>query len=214
MQQGIMGSNIGYYANAIEAQMPKAQVFTEATQNMAIQNAVQQYGQNAGNINQMVMSANPALQQIQNLGNQQIGAGQDQTLQGILGNVLQQAPGQTQQLQDLASKASTMYDPTNRQLQGLSNQVGGLTGQTVGQLQGLAGQAAADTRSPLWQQTTAAVSGQLGTLDPLTQQLSDAAQQQLALGGQVSQQGLQDADQAARAAYSASGMLNSTGSIA
>src|SRR4029077_9274318 len=132
----------------------------------------------------------------------------------ILGNVLQQAPGQTQQLQDLASKASRMYDPTNAALQGLSGQVGQLTGQTVGQLQGLAGQAPAETRSPPWQATTGEVQGQLGKLDPVTQQLSDMAQQQLALGGQVSQQGLQDADQAARAAFSARGMLNSTGSIA
>ena len=214
MQQGIMGSNIDYYTNAIENQMPGAQSALQNTQNMAIQNAIQQYQNNVGGINQSVMANNPALQQIQNLGTQQVGAGQDQTLQGILNNVQQQAPGQTQQLQSLASQAGTMYDPTNQQLQGLSNQVGNITGQTVGQLQGLAGQAGADTRSDIFNQTKGAVMGQLGNLDPVTQQLSDMAQQQLSLGGQVSQQGLQDADQAARAAYSARGMLNSTGSIA
>jgi hypothetical protein len=214
MQQGIQGSNIAYYSNAIEAQMPQAQNFLQATQNQAIQNAMQQYGQNIGSINATLMQNNPALGQIQSLGNQQINAGPDQTLTGILQNAMQQAPGQTQQMQNLAQQAGMMYNPTNAQLQGLSDQVGAQTGQAVGQLQGIAGQAAANTRSDIFNQTTGAVMGQLGKLDPVTQQLSDMAQQQLSLGGQVSQQGLQDADQAARAAYSARGMLNSSGSIA
>ena len=215
MQQGIMGSNINFYANAIENQMPGAQAAIQGTQNQAIQNAIQQYGANAGNINQMVMQSSPALQQIQNIAQQQGAAtGPDQTLQGILSGVMQQTPGQVQQLQDLASRAGTMYDPTNQRLQGLSDQAGQYTGQGVSDIRGIAGQAAADTRSDIFKQTQGAVMGQLGKLDPVTQQLSDMAQQQLSLGGQVSQQGLQDADQAARAAFSARGMLNSTGSIA
>jgi hypothetical protein len=107
-----------------------------------------------------------------------------------------------------------MYDTQNLNLQGLSDQAGQYTSQGVGDLRGIAGQAAADKRSDIFNQTKGVVMGQLGNLDPVTQQLSDVAQQQLSLGGQVSQQGLQDADQAARAAYSARGMLNSSGSIA
>ena len=216
MQQGIQGSNIDFYSQQVESQMPGAQSALQGTQNQAITNAIQQYNQNVGGINASVMANNPSLQGIQQIAGAQQRASQtaDPTLQGILSSVQQQTPGQVQQLQALASKAGTMYDPTNAALQGLSTQAGAYTAQGVGQLQGIAGQAAADTRSPLWQQTTAAVSGQLGNLDPLTQQLSDVAQQQLSLGGQVSQQGLQDAAQAARAAYSARGMLGSTGSIA
>jgi hypothetical protein len=216
MQQGIMGSNIDFYSRAIEGQMPGAQAALQGTQNMAIANAMQQYGQYAGGISQATLAANPQLQQLQTLAQGQITAGSsaDPTLSGLLATTQQQTPGQVQQLQDLATRAGTMFDPTNQQLQGLSNQVGGLTGQAVGQIQGIAGQAAADTRSDIFNQTKGAVMGQLGNLDPVTQQLSDMAQQQLSLGGQVSQQGLQDAAQAARAAYSSRGMLNSTGSIA
>jgi hypothetical protein len=215
MQQGIQGSNISYYANAIEQQLPAAQTALQNSQNQAIQNAINQYATNTPGINASVMANNPALQQIQSIAQQQQGAtGPDQTLQGLLSQVQQQNPGQVQQLQNLASQAGRMYDPTNQQLQGLSTQAGAYTGQGVSDLRGIAGQAAANTRSDIFNQTKGAVMGQLGNLDPLTQQLSDTAQQQLALGGQVSQQGLQDADQAARAAYSARGMLNSSGSIA
>src|SRR5258708_2901343 len=215
MQQGIMGSNVDYYSKMVEGRRPGAEAAIEGTQNQAIANAMQQYGANAGNINQTVMQSSPALQQIQNIAQQQGAAtGPDQTLQGILSGVMQQTPGQVQQLQDLASRAGTMYDPTNQRLQGLSDQAGQYTGQGVSDIRGIAGQAAADTRSDIFKQTQGAVMGQLGKLDPVTQQLSDMAQQQLALGGQVSQQGLQDADQAARAAFSARGMLKPTGSIA
>jgi hypothetical protein len=216
MQQGIQGSNIDFYSRAIENQMPGAQFALQGTQNQAIGNAAQQYQQYVGGINQMVMNANPQLQQLQNLAQGQIASGStaDPTLSGLLASTQQQTPGQVAQLQGLASQARTMFDPTNQQLQGISNQVGGLTGQAVGQIQGIAGQAAANTRSDIFNQTKGAVMGQLGNLDPVTQQLSDMAQQQLSLGGQVSQQGLQDASQAARAAYAARGMLNSTGSIA
>ena len=215
MQQQIQGSNIGYYASAIENQLPGAQNALQGSQNMAIQNAIQQYGNNAGSINQMVMSNNPALQQIQSIAQQQQGAtSPDQTLQGLLNQSQQQTAAGANQLQGLASQAGSMFNQQNAQLQGLSNQAGAYTGQGVADLRGVAGQAAADTRSDIFNQTKGAVMGQLGNLDPVTQQLSDMAQQQLSLGGQVSQQGLQDADQAARAAFSARGMLNSTGSIA
>jgi hypothetical protein len=197
MQQQIQGSNINYYASALEGQLPGAQSALQNTQNMAIQNAMQQYTNNVGSINQAVMANNPALQQIQSIAQQQQGATTpDQTLQGLLNQSQQQTGAGVQQLQGLASQA------------------GQYTGQGVGDLRGIAGQAAANTRSDIFNQTKGVVMGQLGNLDPVTQNLSDLAQQQLSLGGQVSQQGLQDADQAARAAYSARGMLNSSGSIA
>ncbi len=107
MQQGIMGSNIDYYSKMVEGQMPGAQAAIQGTQNQAIANAMQQYGANAGNINQTVMQSSPALQQIQNIAQQQGAAtGPDQTLQGILSGVMQQTPGQVQQLQDLASRGT------------------------------------------------------------------------------------------------------------
>jgi hypothetical protein len=56
--------------------------------------------------------------------------------------------------------------------------------------------------------------GNLGQLDPLTQQLATTAQQQLALGGKVDPQQMQDAIQAARAAASQRGMLNTSGALA
>jgi hypothetical protein len=215
MQQQIQGSNINYYASALEGQLPGAQSALQNTQNMAIQNAMQQYTNNVGSINQAVMANNPALQQIQSIAQQQQGATTpDQTLQGLLNQSQQQTGAGVQQLQGLASQAGQMYNQQNAQLQGLTDQAGQYTGQGVGDLRGIAGQAAANTRSDIFNQTKGVVMGQLGNLDPVTQNLSDLAQQQLSLGGQVSQQGLQDADQAARAAYSARGMLNSSGSIA
>ena len=113
----------------------------------------------------MVMGANPALGQIQNLADFADRRRSRPDVARSPGPSTATGAGETQQMQDLSVQAGRMYDPTNAALQGLSGQVGQATGQTVGQLQGLAGQAAADTRSPLWQQTTAAVSGQLGNLD-------------------------------------------------
>jgi hypothetical protein len=214
MQQGIMGSNIGFYSGAIEQQMPGAQYAINQTQQMASQGALQNYQQYAGAAGQAALAASPQLQALQQYGTSQLGALQDPTLQGLLAQSQLQTTGQVGQLQGLATQAGQMFGPQNQQLQGISDVVGAGTAQGVSDIRGIAGQAAADTRSPLWQQTSATVQGQLGKLDPLTQQLSDTAQQQLSLGGQVSQQGLQDAAQAARAAYSARGMLGSTGSIA
>lgn len=214
MQQGIQGSNINFYGQAIENLMPGAQAAMQGTQNMAVQNAMQQYGQNAPAINQMTMAANPQLGQLQAQAQRQMGATGDPTLQGLLQTTQQQLPGQLQSLSDLSAQAGRAYTPINEQLQAISGQVGAGTAQGVSDIRGVAGQAAADTRSDIFKQTAGTVMGQLGQLDPVTQQLSDVAQQQLSLGGQVSQQGLQDAAQAARAAYSARGMLGSTGSIA
>jgi hypothetical protein len=214
MQQGIMGSNIGFYSGAIEQQMPGAQYAINQTQQMASQQALQNYQQYAGAAGQAALGASPQLQALQQYGTSQLGATADPTLQGLYAQSQQQTGGQVNQLQGLASQAGTMFNQQNQQLQGISNVVGAGTAQGVSDIRGIAGQAAADTRSPLWQQTSATVQGQLGKLDPLTQQLSDTAQQQLALGGQVAPQQMQDAIQAARASYSARGMLGSSGSIA
>jgi hypothetical protein len=214
LQQGIMGSNIGYYSNAIEGQMYGAQNMANVVQNTATQQALSNYTEYGGQTAQAALAASPELQALQGFGTQQLGATQNPTLQGILGQVQQQIPGQQQSMNNLAAQAGRMFDPTNVNLQNLSQQVGTGTGQAVSSMQDLAGTAAANQRSDIFKGTASTVMGQLGQLDPLTQQLSNTAQQQLALGGQVSQQGLQDAAQAARAAYSQRGMLNTSGSIA
>src|SRR4029077_602692 len=195
MQQGIQGSNIAFYNQAIQNQMPGAQYALGQLQQQASGQALQNYQQYAGAAGQAAMAASPQLQALQGYGAGQLAATADPTLQGLYAQAGQQTGGQVYQLQGLASKAGQMYGPQNQQLQGISDVVGAGTAQGVSDIRGIAGRAAADTRSQLWQQTTGAVSGQLGKLDPLTQQLSDTAQQQLALGGQVSQQGLQDASQ-------------------
>jgi hypothetical protein len=214
MQQGIMGSNIAFYSQALENQIPGAQAAMNQAQQSASQAGLANYQQYAGAAGKAAMASSPQLQALNQWGQGQLGATADPTMQGLLQQVQQGTPNQVNNLYNLAQQAGQSMAPINQALQGISSRVGATTQQGMRQLQGLAGQAAADTRSPLWQQTTSAVSGQLGQLDPLTQQLSDTAQQQLALGGQVSAQGLQDAAQAARAAYSSRGMLNSSGSIA
>src|SRR4029077_11773347 len=214
MQQGIQGSNIAFYNQAIQQQMPGAQYALNQLQGQASQGALQNYQQYAGAAGQAAMAASPQLQALQGYGMGQLGATADPTLQGLYAQAGQQTAGQYNTLQGLAGQAGQMYGPQNQQLQGISDVVGAGTAQGVSDIRGIAGQAAADTRSPLWQQTTGAVSGQLGKLDPLTQQLSDTAQQQLALGGYMSPQQLQDATQQARAAFSARGMLGQSGSIA
>jgi len=221
MQQGIMGSNIGYYSNALINQMAPAQTALDQAQRQAVASSAQQYNQYSGSIGQTVLAQNPALAQLYGLGQQQLGATADPALQALYGQAgglsaqaAQQTGAGVQQLQGLAQQAGAQMQPINQQLQSLYGQVMPMAQQGVGQLQGLAAQAAADTRSPLWQATAANVQGNLGQLDPLTQQLSDTAQQQLALGGSLSPSQLADVTQQARAAYSARGMLGASGSIA
>lgn len=214
MQQRIMGSNINFYTDAIARQMPGAQQAINRTQQIASQGAMQNYQQYAGQAGQAAVAASPELQALQRFGMGQLGAGADPALQNILGQVQGQIPGQQQAMNDLASRAGRMMDPTNAALGQISQQVGAGTAQGVQDLRSIAGKAAADPRSDIFKATAGTVMGQLGTLDPLTQQLQQSAQEQLSLGGQVSQQGLQDASQAARAAFSQRGMLNTSGSIA
>jgi hypothetical protein len=214
MQQGIQGSNIGFYTQALENQMPYAQTVQNQLQASASQAALQNYQNIAGQAGQAAMYASPQLQALSQYGMGQLGATADPTLQGLLSQVQQQTPGQVQGLQNLASQAGRSMDPINAQLQNLYGQAGGLTQQAVGDIRGVAAQAAADPRSALWNATAASVQGNLGQLDPLTQQLSDTAQSQLALGGQLSPSQIADAAQQARAAYSARGMLGQSGSIA
>jgi hypothetical protein len=214
MQQGIMGSNIAYYSQALQQQLPGMQSALLGAQNQAAANAAQQYGQYAGQLGQQALAASPALQQIYGFSQEQLAAGPDQALQGILGQAQQALPGQVQQLNALAAQAGQSMAPINQQLQGLYGQVGAATQQGVSDVRGIAAQAAADPRSALWQATAANVQGNLGQLDPLTQQLQEKAQSELALGGKLSESQIADAAQQARAAYSARGMLGSSGSIA
>jgi hypothetical protein len=214
MQQAIQGSNIDFYTQAIERQMPGAQTMQNYLQSAASQAAMNRYSQYAGQAGQAAMMASPQLQALSQYGMSQLGATADPTLQGLLAQVQQQTPGQVQGLQDLAAQAGRSMEPINAQLQNLYGQAGGLTQQAVGDVRNIAGQAAADPRSALWQATAANVQGNLGQLDPLTQQLQQKAQSELALGGQLSPEQIASATQQARAGYSARGMLGASGSIA
>jgi hypothetical protein len=214
MQQGIAGSNIPFYTQAIGQQIPGAQTWLNMAQASASQGAMQQYGQYAGQAAQAAVGASPELQALSRYGTSALGATADPALQALFAQTQQQTGGQVQQLQDLATQAGQSVQPVNQQLQSLYGQVQPMATQGAAALSGLAGQAAANQRSPLWQATAANVQGNLGQLDPLTQQLSTTAQQQLALGGSLSPQQLADAAQAARQAYSARGMLGSSGAIA
>jgi len=214
MQQGIMGSNIQYYSQALANQLPVLQGAMETSQNLALAQAKAQYEQTAPEISQAALAASPALQQLYGYGQAQLGATADPTLQAVMAGVQQELPGQVGSLYNLAAQARGSLQPVNEQLQNLYGQLGTATAQGVGDIRGVAGAAAADTRSPLWQATAANVQQNLGQLDPNTQQLADLARQQLALGGQVSPDQMADAIQAARAGYSARGMLGASGSIA
>jgi hypothetical protein len=99
----------------------------------------------------------------------------------------------------------------NQQLQGLTGQLG--ASPYAAQMGSLAQDVQQNARSDIFNQTKANVMGNLGSLDPLTQQLQETAQSQLALGGGMSPQMAADVAQQQRAAYSARGMLNTSGSI-
>src|SRR6267378_477016 len=146
MQQGIMGSNIGFYSQAVENQMPGAQAAINRTQQVASGGALQNYQQYAGAAGQAALNASPQLQALSGYGTSQLGAGADPTLQGLLSQARQQTGGQVNQLQGLATQAGTMFNAQNQQLQGISDLVGSGTAQGVSDVRGIAGQAAANTR--------------------------------------------------------------------
>ena len=214
LQQGIMGSNIPFYAQALENQMPGAQTAINQSQVLASQGALANYGTTGAEAAQYALGNSSQLRSILAYGKGQLGASQDPVLQSLLGQAQGQGAGNMATMTNLANQAGTMFNPVNQQLGNISQQLGQETGAGTQSLTNLANQAAANQRSDIFNQTASTVMGNLGKLDPVTQQLSDTAQQQLTLGGQLSPQALQDASQAARAAYSARGMLNSSGSIA
>jgi hypothetical protein len=214
MQQGIMGSNLDFYSQAIQNVMPGMESSLQGIGNQAIANAAQQYGQYAGVMGQTALASSPALQQLYGFSQGQLGATADPTMQGLLAGVQRDTGAGVQQLGDLAQQAGRSMEPINQQLQSLYGQVQPMVSQGMGDIRGIAGQAAADPRSALWQATAANVQGNLGQLDPLTQQLQEKAQSELALGGKLSASQIADAAQQARAAYSARGMLGQSGSIA
>lgn len=213
LQQQMEQQNIGQYASQYFGLMPQAQQAQNLTQQMS---AANQYGmmQSAGPaINQALMASSPQYGQLANLGTAQMGAGLDPTLTGLQANVMGAMPGQVQGFQNLAAQAQGQLTPINQQLQGLANQSQVGTNQTVAQLGQLQQGVLANARSDIFNATKGNVMGALGNLDPLTQQLQTSAQQQLALGGNMSSQMAADVAQQERAAYSARGMLQSTGSI-
>jgi hypothetical protein len=66
----------------------------------------------------------------------------------------------------------------------------------------------------MFQQTAGQVMGQLGTTDPLLAQMQGMASQGLALGSSLSQEQINNATQAARAGYSARGLVQSNPAVA
>jgi hypothetical protein len=163
---------------------------------------------------QSAVAANPYAGQIQAFANQQLSAGQDPTLSGLLGQSQGALPGQVGAMNMLAGQAGTMFNPTNAALSSLAQQAGTDPSGAQSFLTGLRNQAAANTRTPMFQQTAGQVMGQLGTTDPLLAQMQGMAGQGLALGSSLSQEQINNATQAARAGYSARGLVQSNPAVA
>src|SRR5215471_80846 len=204
LEQQMQRGNIESYAQQYFNLAPQAQLYANQTQQLAAQGALSNLNLFGPGTNQAMMAASPAYGQLQNLANQQLATGPNQTLQGLLGQVQQQIPGQVQSFQDLAAQTGRDVTGVNQTLQGLYEKAGADT--SAVDLAKIRDQVAANTRTADWQKTGQTVMGQLGQLDPLTQQLQGMASSQLALGGQISQQETQDVAQQARAAFSARGM--------
>jgi len=214
LQQQLMGSNLAFYSQALQNQLPGMQQSLLQAQNQAAQNAAANYQRYAGTMGQQALQNSPALQQLYSFSQGQLNATPDTQLTGLYNQMGQWGGGAAQTMQNLAQQAGQSMQPINQQLQALSGQVGQATTQATGDVRGIAGQLAADPRSALWNATAQNVQQNLGQLDPLTGQLQAKAQSELALGGTLSESQIADAAQQARAAYSARGMLGQSGSIA
>jgi hypothetical protein len=213
LQQGMEQQNINQYAQQYFGLMPQAQQAANLTQQQATANQLGMMQTAGPAVTQALMASSPQYGQLANMATSQMGAGLDPTLTGLYGNVMGAMPGQVQGFQNLASQAAGQLTPINQQLQSLAGQSQVGTDQTTAQLGQLQQNVLANARSDIFNATKGNVMGALGNLDPLTQQLSSTAQQQMALGGQMSPQMAADVAQQQRAAYSARGMLQSTGSI-
>jgi hypothetical protein len=213
LQQQMESGNINAYAQQYFNLMPQAQGVANAAQQQASAGQLQNLQSMGGQSAQALMQSSPQFGQLANLGTSQMGAGLDPSLSGLYQNVAGALPGQVQGFQNLAAQAGSQLQPINQQLQSLAGQSQVGTNQTVAQLGSLQQNVLANARSNIFNQTQGNVMSALGNLDPLTQQLQTTAQQQLALGTQMSPQMASDVAQQERAAYSARGMLQSTGSI-
>jgi len=205
-------ANISAYAQQYFSMLPEAETIADRAQINASATMLQNLRQFGPAATQAALSSNPVYGQLQGLANQQLGAGPNQTLQGILGQVQGALPQQVQQFSDLASQTGQDVTGVNQALQGLAQKAGAET--SAADLARIRDQVVANTRTADWQTTGRTIMGQVGQLDPLTQQLKDTASSQLALGGQISQQEAQDVAQQARAAFSARGMMQSNPSVA
>lgn len=213
MQQSMEQQNIGQYAQQYFGLMPQAQQAANITQQQATANQLGLMQSAGPAVTQALMASSPQYGQLAGMATQQMGAGMDPTLTGLQQNVMGAIPGQMQGFQNLSAQAGSQLTPINQQLQNLAGQSQVGTNQTVAQLGQLQQNVLANARSDIFNATKGNVMGALGNLDPLTQQIQNTAQQQLALGGQMSPQMAADVAQQERAAYSARGMLQSTGSI-
>jgi hypothetical protein len=211
LQQQMQGSNINFYAQQYMGLLPQAEAAAEGMQTSAQRSQLQNMQHLAPQVTQALYSSNPAYGQLQNLANQQLAAGPDQTLTGYRQQIEQAIPGQVQAFGQLAGQVGADVLPVNERLQSLYERVGADT--SAAKMGDLAQKVLSDQRGDIFNQTKANVMGALGQVDPLTQQLKTMAGEQLALGGSISQQEAQDVAQQARAAYSSRGMLNANASI-
>jgi hypothetical protein len=213
LQQQMESGNINAYASQYFNLMPQAQYAATSGQQAASQGQLANMQQLGGASTQALMQSSPQYGQLAGMATAQMGAGLDPTLRGLYQNVAGAMPGQMQGFQNLAAQAGSQLTPINQQLAATGSQLQAGTNQTVAQLGQYQQSLMQNARSDIFNATKGNVMSQLGNLDPLTQQLQTTAQQQLALGGSMSPQMAADVAQQERAAYSARGMLQSTGSI-
>jgi len=213
MQRQMEQQNMAAYAQQYFGTAQQGQTVANALQQQASAGQLQNLQMTAAPTAQALMASSPQYGQLANMATSQMNAGVNPALSGLYQNVAQALPGQVQGFQNLASQAGSQLAPINQQLQALGGQGQVGTNQTVAQLGQLQQDVLANSRSDIFNATKGNVMSQLGNLDPLTQQLQTTAQQQLALGGSMSPQMASDVAQQERAAYSARGMLQGTGSI-
>jgi hypothetical protein len=213
LQQQMESGNISAYAQQYMSMMPAAQQTATATQQQASAGQLTNLQMTGAPTAQALMQSSPQYGQLAGMATSQMGAGIDPTLSGLYQNVASALPGQMQGFQNLAAQAGGQLNPVNQQLAAMGGQLQAGTNQSVAQLGQYQQALIQNSRSDIFNATKGNVMGALGQLDPLTQQLQTTAQQQLALGTQMSPQMTADVAQQERAAYSARGMLQSTGSI-
>jgi hypothetical protein len=210
LQQQMALSNLQAY----QAAAPASQYYSDVTTQQAQAAGLSRLQQFGGAASQAALAANPYTNQIQNFAQQQLGAGLDPTLQGLMGQTQAAIPGQVAGFNQLGGQLQQGMAPINQQLGALSQQAGQDVSGAVPFLTGLRNQVAANQRTPMFQQTAGAIMGNLGTTDPLLAQMQGMAQQGLTLGAGLSPEQIANATQQARAAYSARGLAQSNPAIA